>query len=118
MWAGALALDRSARDWYETNGLPVFAWSSGAHGFFAGIDSDDVQRVYFNAENFQKKVRVESMAKEKGLSPTVLAVAWTLNQPLNVFAIVGPRTVEEVREIAGVVDVWLTPEELSWLEAG
>lgn len=118
MWAGALALDRAARDWYEATGLPVFAWSSGAHGFFAGVSSDDVKRVYFNDENFARKARAEELAKQKGLSPALVAVAWTLNQPMNVHAIVGPRSVEEVREIVGVVNVKLSPDELRWLETG
>jgi aryl-alcohol dehydrogenase-like predicted oxidoreductase len=41
-----------------------------------------------------------------------------LNQPLNVFAIVGPRTIGEVRENLAVADLELTEDELQWLELG
>ncbi len=118
MWEGVYWLDRDDRAWLEKTGLSVFSWSSGGAGFFAGADSDDIKRVYFNEDNFAKKERLESLAQRLGLSAPQLAVAWTLNQPLNVFAIMGPRLPAEVRENMKVVDIKLTPEQLNWLEFG
>ena len=116
MWEGAMWLDRPARTWYEETQLPVFSWSSGSAGFFAGNDSPDIQRVYFNDENLAKKARAEELANKYDLTPTQIAVAWALNQPSNVFAIVGPRTVQEVRDNLAVADLKLSTEELQWLE--
>jgi aryl-alcohol dehydrogenase-like predicted oxidoreductase len=118
MWGGAYSVDREARGWYEQTGFPLFSWSSGANGFFAGVESDDVRRVYHNDQNFGRKARAEELAKKHGCSTTQIAVAWTLNQPANVFAIVGPRTPEEVRESLAVLEIKLTPDELRYLEDG
>ena len=118
MWSGAHSVTRADRDWFARTGFPLFSWSSGAGGFFAGLETDNVKRVYFNEENHGRKDRATELAKKHGVSPTQIAVAWTLNQPLNVFAIVGPRTAAEVRENMETVMLQLTAEELDYLERG
>jgi aryl-alcohol dehydrogenase-like predicted oxidoreductase len=118
MWSGVYWLDREARDWFEVSKMPVFSWSSGASGFFAGVESDDVKRVYFNEANFGRKKRAEEVGEKYGLSATQVALAWTLNQPLNAFAIMGPRTPAEAEENMKVAEVKLSPEELAYLELG
>jgi aryl-alcohol dehydrogenase-like predicted oxidoreductase len=118
MWKGAVAADREARTWHEQSGLPLFSWSAGAAGFFAGVDSDDVRRVYRNESNLARKARVEELAPKLGASPAQLALAWVLNQPMNSFAIIGPRSVEELREGMAAAEIKLAPEQLEWLEKG
>jgi aryl-alcohol dehydrogenase-like predicted oxidoreductase len=118
MWSGVYWLDRQDRAWFEDSRFPIFSWSSGASGFFAGSESDDVKRVYFNDENFARKARAQDLGARLGLSATQVAVAWALNQPLNVFAITGPRTPDEVRENMKTAAIPLTPEELAYLENG
>ena len=118
MWTGAYSVDREGRDWYERTGFPLFSWSSGAGGFFAGLDTADVHRVYDSEENFRRRTRADELAKKFTASPTQIAVAWTLNQPMNVHAIVGPATVEQVRDVMQAAEIKLTPEELRYLEWG
>ncbi|MBZ0213261.1 MAG: aldo/keto reductase [Nitrospirae bacterium] len=118
MWAGCVTIDAEGRAWHEATQFPLFSWSSVGGGFFAGVDSDDVRRVYHNEENDRRKARLEGMAAEKGCSPTQLALAWTLNQPFPVWALVGCNTVDEVSQACDAVDLSLTPEELRWLEFG
>jgi 1-deoxyxylulose-5-phosphate synthase len=118
MWWEAYSVDREARDWYEQTQFPLFSWSSGGGGFFARYESDDINRVYNNETNFGRRDRLEAMATEKGVTPTQLALAWTLNQPLNVWGLIGPRTPEQVADNAVATDIELTPEELSFLEHG
>ena len=53
-----LVLDRGALAWAERTGVPLFAWSSGASGFFSARfspdvrDNRDVVRVYYRADNW------------------------------------------------------------------
>ena len=118
MWWEALSIsgDKEARAFYRDSGLAVFAWSSGGGGFFAGIESENVKRVYHNETNFARKKRVEQMAAQKGVTPTQLALAWTLNQPLDIWALIGPATPEQVADNAKSIDIELSQEELDWLE--
>ena len=47
---------------------------------------------------------------------TQIALAYVLNQPLDVYALVGCRTVEEFRQNIAALEMKLTPGEISWLE--
>lgn len=118
MWWEALQLDRAGRDWHEKTGFPVFSWSSGGGGFFARVDSPDIRRVYHNDVNFARLGRADELAEKHGVSAPQIALAWTLNQPLNVWGLIGPRSVEQVHENLAAIDIVLTAEELNWLENG
>ena len=118
MWWEAYTVDRAGRDWYEKTGFPLFAWSSAGGGFFAGIPSDDVKRVYHNDTNFARLERAKKMAEEKGTSVNHLALAWTLNQPLNVWALAGMNTVEQIHQNLEALEIVLTQDELYYLENG
>ena len=118
MWGGALSLDDEARAWYEETKFPLFSWSSGAGGFFAGVESDNIRRVYHNEDNFAKRERAKEVGLGYNASATQIAIAWVLNQPMTVAAIMGARTEAEVRESFAVASLSLTPEELQYLEFG
>ncbi len=118
MWAGAMTIDREGRAWHERTQFPLYSWSSVGGGFFAGVDTPDVRRVYHNEENFARKARLARMAVQKGYTPTQLALAWVLNQPFPVFALVGCHTPEMVEENAEATEIELSPEELEFLESG
>jgi 1-deoxyxylulose-5-phosphate synthase len=118
MWPEALTLDEEAREWYERTRLPLFAWSAGGGGFFAGVDSEDVRRVYHSEANFARLARAEEVARRHGASATQVALAWTLSQPLEVFGIVGPDTPEQVRESVRAVELEISADERSFLEEG
>jgi len=118
MWWEALQIGTEGRDWHEKTGFPLFAWSSGGGGFYARVDSPDIRRVYHNETNFARLKRADEVAEQHGVSTPQIALAWTLNQPINVWALVGPNTVEQVHQNLAVVDIVLTPEELRYLEHG
>jgi aryl-alcohol dehydrogenase-like predicted oxidoreductase len=118
------------RRWYEETGMPVFTWSSLAGGFFSGrftrdnLDSFEAYldricvRTYCYEENFRRLERAGVLAREKGLSIPQVALAYALDQPLEVFALVGCNTGDEFRTNVEAGAVELTPEELAWLENG
>jgi aryl-alcohol dehydrogenase-like predicted oxidoreductase len=108
--------------------MPLFSWSSLAGGFFSGrfrrdnLDSfsEDRDRLcvtaYCYEENFRRLDRVGELAQAKGVSVTQVALAYVLNQPLNIFALVGCYTPQEFEAGTEAMDLNLTPEELEWLE--
>ncbi len=118
MWWDALQIGREGRDWHAKTGFPLFAWSSGGGGFFARFQSDDIKRVYHNETNFARLERADEIAEKHGVTTPQIALAWTLNQPLNVWGLIGPNTVEQVEQNLAAVDIVLTPEELNYLENG
>jgi aryl-alcohol dehydrogenase-like predicted oxidoreductase len=123
MWPNCVSFagDTDAIAWVTRTRMPLFAWSSGASGFFSGRfspevrDNPDVVRVYYRPDNWQRLERVREFAARKGATPTQVALAWVLNQPFQTFALVGPRTVAELDDCLGAVALDLTAEDLAWL---
>jgi aryl-alcohol dehydrogenase-like predicted oxidoreductase len=101
--------------------MPLFSWSSQAKGFFTGrahredISDAEMVRVWHNDPNFQRLERAQELAQKKGTTATQIAMAYVLCQPFPAFALIGPRTIEEMRTSALGLDVELTAEELRGL---
>jgi aryl-alcohol dehydrogenase-like predicted oxidoreductase len=118
-----------ARAWYEKTQLPVFSWSSMAGGFWSGRFTREniadersdyfeklVQECYASEENFTRLDRVKEIGAAKGLTIPQVALAYILNYPMNVFALVGSANKEELAANVAAVAVTLTPEELAYLD--
>jgi aryl-alcohol dehydrogenase-like predicted oxidoreductase len=131
-WAGCLSISgtqgEAARAWYAEQNMPLFTWSSMAGGFFSGRFRRDnldtfkdymdlvVVNSYCYEENFQRIDRAQQLADEKGVTLAQIAVSWLLHQPLNVFALLAPRTAEEVRLNAAALELELSQDEMDWID--
>ncbi len=116
------------RAWYQANQMPLLTWSSMAGGFFSGrfkrdnLDSFDayfdkvVVDSYCSEENFQRLDRAQQMADEKGLTVAQVAIAFVMSQPLNIYALLAPRTAEEIRLNNEAAEIKLTQAEMDWLD--
>lgn len=118
------ASDPASHDWYARTQLSLFAWSSQAGGMLTGRfkpeDRDNPEfketvRVWFSDANFERLARAGQLAARKGVTSGQIALAYVLNQPLNLFALIGPHTIDEMNEALGAAAVKLTSEELRWL---
>lgn len=108
-WPDCVAADDpGSRAWYERTGMPAFAWSSQAAGFFAGVDNPDVRRVYGGRRNAERLRRAEELGRGIGRAANQVALAWVLRQPFPTYAIVGPRTIEELRASVEAVEIELS----------
>lgn len=121
IWDGCISLDEEGRAWHTAHQFPLFPWSSQARGFFTGRyapdrpDDGEMVRVYYNDANWERYRRAEALGKEKRASANQIALAYVLHQPFPVFPLVGPRTLAELRDTLGALDISLTPEEVRWL---
>ncbi|MBI1182510.1 MAG: aldo/keto reductase [Alphaproteobacteria bacterium] len=60
---------------------------------------------------------VRELAAGKGCTPSQLALAWCAGQPGVTAPIVGPRTLEQITDNLGAVDVTLTADDLARIDA-
>ena len=60
---------------------------------------------------------LKAIAKEKGVTPSQVALAWTLGRPAIASVIIGGRSDEHFRENLKAVDVTLTADERTRLDA-
>lgn len=121
MWPGSLSVsDPVSLRWYGQKQMPLFSWSAQAGGYFALDDAQieanaDLARVYDSPENRERRARAAALGVSRGYSANEVALAWTLVQRFPTFAIIGPRTVGELRGSLRGLDVELSAEERAWL---
>lgn len=99
--------------WHTATGLPVMAYSASAGGYFAGRG-----KSYDTPINAARRERATHLAREMGLTPTQVALAYLLNQPFPVYPIVGTLTAAHLVEAVRAVEVQLTAEQVAWLRDG
>ncbi len=118
----------AAREWYAQAKIPLFTWSSLAGGFFSGrfrrdnldsfteyLDKLCVTSYCYEA-NFQRLDRVKQVAEENGLSIPQVALAYVLNQPLDIYALVGCQSGEEFAANIAAMQTRIPAETLDWLD--
>ncbi|MGC8804701.1 MAG: aldo/keto reductase, partial [Candidatus Ratteibacteria bacterium] len=113
--------DARSRRWFEEKQIPLIAWSSQARGFFTGRyspeDKSDAQmvRCWYSQDNFKRLERVRELSEKLNVPMTAIALAYVLNQKFPIFAIIGPRTINETRAYLKALEIELTDEQLQWL---
>jgi aryl-alcohol dehydrogenase-like predicted oxidoreductase len=121
--------ESAAREWYTRSQMPLLAWSPLASGFFSGrFRRDNLHmfgerewdrvciRSYATEANFQRLDRAGVLAAEKGLTAAQIALAYVMNQPMNVFAVVGPSSGKKFKDNVEAGDIRLTQQEMAWLD--
>lgn len=133
LWGGGCVTisgpaNREAREWYAAQKMPVIAYSSLGRGFFSGrvqssrpesarevLDSF-AQIGYISDDNFHRLARAEELAAEKGVKVPQIAMAWIMNQPLDVYAVVGSSNPERMKSNIEASELKLTEAECRWLD--
>ena len=115
----------------ETEEIAVIPWSPLARGLLAGArpelrsprgtarqESDElIERLYGSESDEEVVQAVRSVARERGLPPAQIALAWLLSRPAVTAPIVGATQLAHLEDAIAAVEVELTPEEIERLEA-
>jgi len=115
----------AAREWYAANKVPVFAYSSLARGLFSGRVTRDnfkealdgaAQTAYAHDCNFQRLERLSKLAQERKLTVPQVALAWLMQQPLQVHALVGAANADELANSIAGAQTSLSATDVAWLD--
>ena len=111
-------------------GIAFVAYSPLGRGFLTGqikkfedFEANDFRRISprFQGENFQKNLdlvkKLETMAAKKNCTISQLALAWVITQGDHIFPIPGTKRMKYLEENVGALNVKLTKEELSEIDA-
>ena len=111
-------------------GVGFVAYSPLGRGFLSGtirtqqdLASEQDGRMHhprFQGENFQRNLdlveRVREIAREKGTTPSQLALAWVLSRGEDIVPIPGTKRVRYLEENAEATGIELTEEDLDRIE--
>jgi len=110
-------------------GIGFVAYSPLGRGFLTGrfrsiddLDPADFRRraPRFQGENFQKNLdvvaRIEEIAREKGVTPSQLALAWVLHRGDDIVPIPGTKHVRYLEENVKALDVELSADDMQRID--
>ena len=110
-------------------GIGFVAYSPLGRGFLTGrfrslddLEPNDYRRnsPRFKGENFQKNLdvvkRIEELARDKGATPSQLALAWVLHRGNDIVPIPGTRHVQFLEENLHALDIHLSEEDLQRID--
>ncbi len=110
-------------------GIGFVAYSPLGRGFLTGrfrrfedLPADDYRRrsPRFQGANFQRNLdlvhRIETIAKEKGATPSQLALAWLLARGEDIVPIPGTKRRAYLEENAAAIGIRLTPDDLARID--
>jgi len=115
----------------QAYGLALLPWSPLAGGFLTGkyrrgeprvlgsrfADSNEWTDRHFTERAFDVREAVEALAVEKGCTISQFALAWVTQQPGITSPIIGPRTMEQLEDNLGALEVQITAEDRSRIDA-
>ncbi|WP_437302483.1 aldo/keto reductase [Sorangium sp. So ce388] len=114
----------------QTYDLGIMPWSPLAGGLLTGkytrgnvVEGGRLQPgnawgdKHFTPAAFEALDGLAALAKEKSCSMTQLALGWLLHMPAVTSPVLGPRSVAQLDEQLGAVDVKLTPEDLKRIDS-
>jgi aryl-alcohol dehydrogenase-like predicted oxidoreductase len=126
-------IERELVPFAQTYGVALIPWSPLAGGFLTGKYSRDesqspqdsrygiqprrMGRNHFTEESFDILETVQAIAAEKGCTPGQAALAWCKDKPGVTSPIIGPRTMEQLEDNLGAVDVTLDENDHERLDA-
>jgi aryl-alcohol dehydrogenase-like predicted oxidoreductase len=126
VWPGCIS-SRSAEDrfYLQANQIAHISWSSQARGYFLPAKLRDrlpedtrPETCFGSTANAARRARAEELAEKRGVTANNIALAWVLAQPFPSFALVGPRTTDEIDSTVSGCDVELSADDVRWLDEG
>jgi len=112
-----------------SEGVGVIPWSPLARGFLAGNrkrgDHGATTRertdayahgLYYEESDYVVADRTADVARDKGLAPAQIALAWLLAQPGITAPIVGASRMEHLEQAVNAIEIRLSADERKQLE--
>ncbi len=138
LWAGCISSnDDEILHYLEETQTAHLSWSSQGRGYF--LPDDITQKIedkitsdesswrkpgehssgpiscYDNEDNRERKKRVFELASQMGFDSQNIAGAWPIHMKFPSFALIGPRTIDELVSSLKNIDVELSEEQVNWL---
>jgi aryl-alcohol dehydrogenase-like predicted oxidoreductase len=120
-------IDESFVHWHIAHGLSAFAYLTQANGYFRRLEQNTLDKVPADArvrilfdhqENRDRFQRIRRLQQKYGFSVGQIVIGYLIKQPLPVFALVGPKTLTDLKDSIACADTKLSKEDIHYLEHG
>jgi aryl-alcohol dehydrogenase-like predicted oxidoreductase len=121
---GMVGMDEEMRAFHASTGLAAIPYNAQASGLFSKALRADfeghpayerVRANYLNPTTRRRIARVRRLARERGVEPTQVAVAYLIGQPFVTVPVVGPRNPAQLASSLGAAEVRLGEDDLAFL---
>jgi aryl-alcohol dehydrogenase-like predicted oxidoreductase len=127
-WPNAISLSGEkgthSRHWLQTQGIPVIAWSPLGRGYLErsekseggrGAKRQGFESVYDSLENRARRERIQNLSLLHGVPRSAVALAGILQQELHPFAVIGPKTIDQLEQCLKSLSFVLSDKEIRQL---
>lgn len=115
---GVIVMNKNELAWYEKTGMPVFAFSAQAKGFFTQLANGGPEalkpkasRRFYRPANVERLGRLQALAEKYGVSLSAASLAYISCNRLPALAIMGYSTEHQFLEDLEACSLEITPEE-------
>lgn len=123
VWPGCISANNATDLAYLRKSNTIhMSWSSQARGYFLPeelrhrLPPDTAPETCFGSDaNAERRRRAETLALRHGVTANNVAAAWVIAQSFPSFALVGPRTSEEIQSSIPACSLQLDQHDLRWL---
>ncbi len=119
---GLAGMDEEMYAFHQESGWAAIPYTSQARGIFSKLANGGVENLsegerksYLNEVNLQRLARVQEVAALHNASVAQVVLAYLIGQPVPTIPVVGCRTVAQLVESMGAVEVGLSAEEIVYL---
>ncbi len=120
-------VDESFVQWHIKHNLSAFAYLAQASGYFRRLEQNTLDklppdarvRVLFDhQENRDRFQRIRRLQQKHGFSVGQIVLGYLINQPFTVFALIGPKTLADLKDSIACADTKLSKEDVDYLQYG
>ena len=120
-------IDDSFVEWHVQHSLSAFAYLGQASGYFRRLEQntldelppDALVRVLFDhQENRDRFQRLRHLQEKYGFSVGQILIGYLINQSFPVFALIGPKTLADLKDSINCANTKLSRQDIDYLENG
>jgi aryl-alcohol dehydrogenase-like predicted oxidoreductase len=113
--------------WHVEHGLSAFAYLGQASGYFRRLEQNTLEKLppdvrvrllFDHQENRDRFQRLRHLQEKYGLSVGEIVLGYLLNQSFPVVALIGPKTLADLKDSLSCADAKLSKEDIDYLEHG
>ena len=115
-------MDDELWEYHRRTGLAAIPYTSQANGFFQKMDTGgtsalpaNLGKLYLSPETEGRYRRLKTLSQQSGLSTTQIGLGFLTSQPFATCAVIGPQSVEQLRDCMTAANVRLSAEEVRFL---